>query len=289
MQAFNIAEYKSQRHNPNKVDMILTESPTLNEYLGGGLRTGNLVVLEAPSGIGKSTIMQRLFIRGLMGKKKVAYLSIGEQDQKEIAERIACMFKNIEYDKFDISRTDDDFDKIEEFLENNYNNYYICYSDDPWGTVETDEETGKPERTIDLFIKNAMRKDIHFIFIDYLGAIMPPAKETAYAYLTKVATELKTWCTDNNLMIFTAMQTNKQFKIDAHQPNFDPENMDEVYMQDSIGPARKATICLGLGKKKDNYYLNVFKNRLNGKLGLINFSIKPITYKWDELFGKDGF
>lgn len=283
MKIFDYSKYNPRMNESNKIDKFMTDSPTLNEYLGGGLRTGNLIILQAPSGIGKTTVMMRLFIRALIAGKKAAYLSIGEQDQNEVTERIACMFKKIDYAKFIDSREEEDCNKIEEFLKKYKDKYFICYDDDPFES-RVDHETGKIYKPINVFFEEIRKREIQFIFIDYLGAVMAPDDDSMYSYLTRVASWLKNVATNDNLMIFTAMQTNRQLKFELNQSGFDPSTVDETFMADSIGPARKSSVCMSLFQSHDKYYINIFKNRLNGKLGLVEINFKPLSYEWDEMF-----
>lgn len=287
MKKFSFDNYIPEGNEDNRIEYVKTDSLSLNDMLGGGLRTGNLVVLEAPSGAGKTTFMMRLFIKALLAKKPVAYISIGEQDENEVFERIACMYCKIDYAKFIDSRDEEDCKRIKLFIEKFRDLIHIYYSDDPF------EAHTNLDGTISYEI-NPIMKDIHdgkvkFIFMDYLGAVLADQLDSQYSYLTKLASKLKTWCTDYNIMIFTAMQTNRILKSELRIDTLDVTSIDETFMADSIGPARKASICMSLFQWKGQYYINIFKNRLNGNLGTIKIDFKPISYEWDELFGKDGF
>ena len=75
-----------------------TDSTTLNETLGGdGIETNNLVVLQAPTGEGKTTFMMRLAINASQQGHKVAYISLGEQSEDELQIRFICMIRSIKY------------------------------------------------------------------------------------------------------------------------------------------------------------------------------------------------
>lgn len=288
MKEFNFEKYSPEKTDANTIEFVKTDSEQLNEMLGGGLRTGNLIVVQAPSGAGKTTFMMRLFIRALMAHKKVAYISIGEQDEIEVFERIACMDKKIDYANFIDTRTEEDCDKIRDFIEHFGDKINIYYSDDPFSPTE--DESGKLQYDINYIMKDIKENEIKFIFIDYLGASMADNLDSQYSYLTKLAAKLKNACTNRNIMIFTAMQTNRALKSALKDKDFDPSSIDETFMADSIGPARKASICMSLFERQGQYYLNVFKNRLNGKLGVIQFDFKPVNYQWVEFFnGKEGF
>ena len=288
MKQFDVLTYSAEKTDANTIEYVKTDSDQLNEMLGGGLRTGNLIVVQAPSGAGKTTFMMRLFIRALMAHKKVAYISIGEQDEIEVFERIACMGRKIDYANFIDTRTSEDCDKIRDFIEHFGEQINIYYSDDPF--APTEDENGKIHYDINTIMRDIKEKNIKFIFMDYLGASMADNLDSQYSYLTKLAAKLKNACTNRNIMIFTAMQTNRALKAELREDGFDPSSIDETFMADSIGPARKASICMSLFERQGQYYLNVFKNRLNGNLGVIQFDFKPINYEWVEFFnGKEGF
>lgn len=288
MRKLDLLTYSAEGTEDNRIEYVKTDSEQLNELLGGGLRTGNLIVVEAPSGAGKTTFMMRLFIRCLLARKPVAYISIGEQDETEVFERIACMYCNIDYATFIDTRDEEDCSKITNFLEKFGDLIHIYYSDDPFEAHE--DADGHLSRDINPIFKDINENKVKFIFMDYLGAVLADQLDSQYSYLTKIAARLKNKCTDKNIMIMTAMQTNRPLKAELRLDTLDVTSVDETFMADSIGPARKASICMSLFQWKGQYYLNVYKNRLNGKLKAIQMDFKPINYQWVEYFnGKEGF
>ena len=288
MKKLNLDNYSPEANDDNKIEYVKTDSEQLNELLGGGIRTGNLVVIEAPSGAGKTTFMMRLFIRALLAHKPVAYISIGEQNETEIFERIACMYCKIDYAEFIDNRDEEDCNRIKSFKEKFGYLIHIYYSDDPFAEVYDAE--GIVHYEINPIMKDIKENNVKFIFMDYLGAVLAEQLDSQYSHLTKIAAKLKNYCTDKNVVIVTAMQTNRPLKAALRDPQLDVASVDETFMADSIGPARKASICLALFQWQGKYFLNVFKNRLNGKLGTIQMEFKPLSYEWMEFFnGKEGF
>lgn len=288
MRKLDLLTYSAEGTEDNRIEYVNTDSEQLNEILGGGIRTGNLIVVEAPSGAGKTTFMMRLFIRCLLARKPVAYISIGEQDETEVFERIACMYCNIDYATFIDTRDEEDCGKITYFLEKFGDLIHIYYSDDPF--EEHNAAQGEPNNEFIPIMRDINENKIKFIFMDYLGAVLAEQLDSQYSYLTKLAAGLKNRCTDNNIMIMTAMQTNRPLKAELRSDTLDVTSVDETFMADSIGPARKASICMSLFQWKGQYYLNVYKNRLNGKLKAIQMDFNPTTYQWVEYFnGKEGF
>lgn len=250
---------------------FLTDSQQLNDALGGnGIESGNLVVVQAPTGEGKTTFMMRLAI--LAAKEhKVAYISLGEQDLKELSVRFAKMIQHKEYKGVHKSSYDEnELEETKDFCEHSkcFNNIEIYYeTTDACATVNT-----------------AIKDGAQFIFIDYIGCLLAEQQDQQYSFLTKVASWLKEKATEHNVSIITAMQTNRLLLKELKDPELDPVTVDESFMGDSIGPAKKATICITWFRYKKNRYLTLYKNRFNGEKLSIQVDVEPYSYKWNEYF-----
>lgn len=262
----------------NQFRCVKTDSDTLNELIGGGLRTDNLIVVQAPAGCGKTTFLMRCTYRCLLAGEKVLYISGGEQDERELFERLGCMMCGVNYADFIAEYKEEDVEKIQKELEKYADLLEIVYSDDPFkcqndGTVDMNK-----------FLQLAKEQDIKFIVFDYLGAVMSETSDSQYAYLSTIAGKLKNYATTNHLCILTAMQTNREFKKALKEKNLDFTTLDETFMADSIGPARKASICITFCKvwviDRYEYHIIVFKNRLNGRLDDINILVEGNTFRW---------
>lgn len=268
-------------------DCVSTDCKELNECLCGGLRTGDLIVFEAASGCGKTTTLQRLAINSAEQCKKCMFISGGEQPAEEIVERMACMMCGYDYSEFIKEYKDDQVENAKSKLERIIDYVDVEYSEDPFANYKI--EDNKPY-TYDMeqFILKAVNEGIQFIFFDYIGSSLPELADSTYAYYTHMATILKSWATKYHLCIVTAIQMNRAFKEaiknDKKYHNFDPNLVDETFMADSIGPARKASVCIAYFEHNGQRYLNVFKNRLNGKCKLIPVKVDETnhTYSWSE-------
>lgn len=249
---------------------FLTDSPTLNYALGGkGIMVGNLVVIQAPTGDGKTTMMMRLAINAAEQGQKVAYISLGEQDITELTIRFACMITENKY----LGSYEELYKKEEMEMISKATTY------EAFKNIDIFYDEHLKNATFDKIIEDGYK----FIFIDYLGCLLGPDKDSQYQYLTDVASYLKNLATDKDICIITAMQTNRNLLTALREPNFDPLSIDETFMADSIGPARKATICISTFRKGDDRYLVLFKNRFNGEKVSEKISVDYKSYKWTEI------
>lgn len=285
---FDLNGYNAKLTPSEQIEIVETDSPTLNTMLGGGLRTSNLYVLQAASGEGKTTFMMRLFIKCLLQKKKVAYISVGEQSAKEIINRIACMYYGISYESYENDNTDEQVEKINSFAEKYKELIYTYYSDDLMAVYPASDDEDRIEPHIDYydFFEEIEKENVKFVFLDYLGAIYSDTTESQYSFLRKIAARLKNRCTEKNMMIFTAMQANRQLSVELKNQELDKTSIDQTFMQDSVGPWVKASCCMSLFKHFGQRYINVFKNRLNGDKGKgafkINIRSDNYSYEWYE-------
>lgn len=276
-------DYCAKRKAIKMVPTHIGES--FNDLLGGGLRTQQFYILLAGTGVGKSTTMMQLALDCKRAGKKAVYVTIDEQNEHEILERMACMWLSIPY--YDFLMDPDKYPKVSDFIDNNLVDYItVFFSRNPFVESKVVNENGKLETVpaeFNSIVEYMKKEDIGFVFVDYLNAVA--IDKDSYSKLAYLSSELKDIAEGSNIMIFTAMQTNRELKKAMRQQDFDATLVDESYMADSIGPARKCTTCLSLVKEPDKEYmtLNVFKNRLTGKLGSVKVVSKPISMQLSEI------
>ena len=250
-------------------DVVSTDLSSLNEALGGGLRTSNLIMLQAPTGEGKTTTFVRWACLALLQGKKVFFYTINEQDKQEMLIRIKCALCRINYK----SKNSNKYDEKEkermksDYIKNLLKNLVLAYSENAINTS---------------YLDKVVSMGCNYIFIDYLGNDLPNRSDETYSHLTKRAALLKNFATKNNVCIVTAMQTNRNFSKDRELQDFNPASVDESYMADSVGPARKATVCLALFNYKKEKYLKLYKNREFASTGLIKIRFEPNSLKMIE-------
>ncbi|MCQ2088158.1 MAG: hypothetical protein MJZ37_08885 [Bacilli bacterium] len=261
-------------------ECVPSDLPSLNEITDGGFRTSNFIVVQAGTGCGKTTFLIRSAIKALFAKKKVLFISAGEETEQDIIMHFKCMIAGVDYHRASKNLyTQEEIDKIEALDESIFDNLWVEFYANPMGFVLTDQE-------------KISESGIKYIFIDYLGCFLAEKTNEQYSFLTKTASDLKAFADTHHICIMTAMQTNRTLKAELQRDDLDLSTIDETFMADSIGPARKATLALSLVyvEKRRQMYLIVYKNRLNGKRKVIPIDVKPKTFRMVELFNeKEGF
>ena len=278
--------YQEYYEKRKKIQIVSTHiGPSLNDLLGGGLRTQQFYILLAGTGVGKSTTMMQLALDCKRAGQKAAYVTIDEQNEFEILERMACMWLKISYHEY--IKSPDDYPNVPEFIINNLlESITVYFSRDPFKETTKLNAQNKVVRVPAEFneiLADMKEREINFLFVDYLNAVA--IDKDSYSKLAYLSSELKDIAESDNIMIFTAMQTNRELKKAMKQQDFDATLVDESFMADSIGPARKCTTCMSLVKEPNKEYmtLNVFKNRLTGRTGSIKITSEPLSMKLSEI------
>lgn len=263
-----------------------TDSTQLDEMLGGGLSTDSFIVIQGPTGSGKTSFMLRNAIKCLIAGKKVMYISCGEQSLEELLMKMYCMNAKIEYKGVgEGDYTEEELNKIGDSINwDRFDNLYMEYSEELF-SLRTDNRCDMND-----MLDTIRKEGIKYVFMDYLGACLAPTEDGQYSFLNRTASKLKNIATKDHLCIMTAMQTNRALKAELAQDGVDPASIDEQFMSSCIGVAQKATACISIFKYKGQRWMSVFKNRFNGKLGAIAYDTKPYSHEITEYFNpKEGY
>lgn len=250
----------------------ISAMPGLDELIGGGVSPGELAVVIAPPGGGKSMALVKFAANALLKGKKIVYYSM-ELSEEVIGQRFdACIndiaLKNVwEFPEYITERLSELRKlggglKIKEFLEG-----------------------GVTVNTIKAHLKVLEMEGFvpDVIFIDYIGLMKPIG---AYAEkrhaLTDIAEGLRNIANNYGIPIWTAHQTNRTA--------IQEERITTAHIGESLGIIATVDLALGLGrpdtlKEENKAMLGIIKNR-NGEDGiykLINFDAKRVFLSFEDV------
>jgi hypothetical protein len=226
----------------------------LDELIGGGLSPGELAVVIAPPGGGKSMKLVKGASTALLEGKKVVYYTL-ELSEEVVGQRFdACindiMLKHVwEYPEHITERSKEIAELgggliIKEFLEGGV-------------TVNTIKAHLKTLE-IEGFIPD-------IIFVDYLGLMRPLGSyaEKRHA-LTDISEGLRNIANNYQVPVWTAHQTNRSA--------IQEENITTAHIGESLGIVATVDLALGIGrpdelKNENQAKLGIIKNR-NGQDGI---------------------
>ena len=237
----------------------------LDELIGGGLSPGELAVVIAPPGGGKSMALVKFASTALLQGKKVVYYTF-ELSEEVVGQRFdACladiMLKHVwDYPEYITERLGELAKlggglKIKEFTEG-----------------------GVTVNTIKAHIKTLEIEGFvpDIIFVDYLGLMKPLGSyaEKRHA-LTDIAESLRNIANNYGIPVWTAHQTNRTA--------IQEERINTAHIGESLGIVATVDLALGLGRpdemKEDNRaMLGIIKNRLgqDGVYRLLIFDARRV-------------
>ncbi len=287
MREHEYLELKHELKNAKPVEIFPTGFEWLDEQLRGGLHQGSLLLVQAPSGVGKTSFLLSLARNWIAQKQKVLYISAGEQTKMEILRRFTAMDMGIWY--CDLIR-DPDCDKhVIEWLDKSWQWIDVVYTEDGMETVKgvgTVPDRPWIEATIRAYAVDGVKRFCY----DYIGSTPCPSEDSEWSLLTKVAGKLKNLADELGAVVATAMQTNRGIYKEIR--DFKPEKtayLNEDFIAKSVGVAQKATACLCIIRADNRYYVDCYKNRQSGYLGRLELKIDDKVFTYERAIGMDGF
>lgn len=261
--ALKASEPKDSGHNYFKdVDKRLKQNyrnpigflPGLDGDLGGGLSGGELGVVMAPPGGGKSMALVKFASEALRAGKKVVYYTL-ELSENNVGQRFdACLCGKPLRQVFEFA------EKIKEMLLEYISrggDLYIKEYPTGYATINTIKS-----HLTSLKRKHDFVPDI--VIIDYADIMRPLVHYGEKRHtLTALYESIRGLAVEIGIPIWTATQTNRMA--------IDKEEMDMSHIGEALGKAATADVILGVSRTKQNKLdkkgrIHVIKNR-NGQDG----------------------
>lgn len=225
---------------------------TLDKYIGGGLSQGEMGIVLAPTGGGKSMMLVKFACTALLNGKKVLYYTL-ELSEEAVGNRLDACINQIPLK--DVWSFSDIIKEKTEEIGKNGGSLIIKEFNTGQASINTLMAHVRTLQTNDGFIPD-------IIFIDY-GDLLKPldnfsekrhSLDSIYIGIRGMAAEL-------NIPIWNAAQTNRT--------GMDQENVSLSSIGESLGNARAADIVIGVGRTPENKSDNVatigiLKNRNGG-------------------------
>jgi hypothetical protein len=240
------ARYSIAARNPISTGLAQLDD---KKIMNGGLGKGEVGIVVAPTGVGKSHILVHFGAQALLNRKNVFYYSM-ELNEFLIGTRFDSHYTGI-------SSTDcpDNKDVIAKFMQENENRMGRLFIKQYPGRKIT-------VNTIRAHIEKMSLKNIRpdLVIIDYAGIIRSTEKfELPRLEMQIIIQEIRSLGQELMIPVWTALQSNKE----GAKADF----VDVTNMAESYGQAAEADFVLGLQRKpefKSTGYGNLFvaKSRL---------------------------
>ena len=262
-------------------DRFGTILPSLNRCLDGGLSLGELGMVVAPPGVGKSMFLVNQAVQSLSEGRKVLYISL-EMSEDKIAQRFDSVLTKIPQSRLKTNQSalSQRLEKVREAIPNSD----LVIKQFPTGlaTVNTVRSLLVQLKNYDDFVPD-------LLIVDYLE-LMRPTNEGMHEYQAqqRISEELRGLAVENKCLLWTATQTNRQGRA--------VKVITDSELADAYGKIRTCDFAVSLNQTEEEFDSGrmrcyVMKSRNSNQRFIIpmtvDYSILHMSENTDEDYEDD--
>jgi len=202
---FNSFDDRFSRDDEEKDHKFRTIFDSMNESLEGGMAPKELAMVVAPPGVGKSLYLANQAARSVVDGYDVLYVSL-EMSEDRVAQRMDSIFTHVKQSELKHRRDViiDRFDKIKQAKPN-------------MGSLRIKEFPTKRAnvntlRSFLVQLRNVEDFTPDVLIVDYLELLSTDAAMPEYQAQERLAQELRGLAIENQCLVWTATQTNREGK-----------------------------------------------------------------------------
>jgi replicative DNA helicase len=261
-------ESRWDRLNNSKLNtQFRTPFGSINEQLEGGLCTRELAMVVAPPGVGKSLFLANQAVRSVLDGKNVLYISL-EMSEDRVAQRFDSIFTRIRQKELSkkVGTLRERLDEINESV-------------DCRGALRIKQFPTKRLNIAGLraFLnqeRNYNNFEPDVLIIDYLELMTTDSTLAEYQAQERTAQELRGLAVENNILIWTATQTNRE----GRKVNI----ITDAELADSYGKIRVCDLVFSINQTEEEFddgkaRLYVMKSRNGRARFIVNVKINYST------------
>lgn len=215
---------------------IPTSIKIIDELMGGGLGKGEIGIILAASGVGKSTILTKIANSGFEEGKNVLQI-IFEDKVEDIMRKHFTIWSGVPLDEID-----DNPKYIKEIVDNKLND-----PSRPYLTIKRFNQENTTIKDVQKFIEKYKKKfgiTYDMIVLDYLDCLEPHVKATDQNQAElAIIKAFEGMSGDYNIPMWTALQANRT--------GFDAEIIGAQQMGGNIKRAQKTHFLMSIGKSPE--------------------------------------
>ena len=225
------------KKNESKYKTLL---PSLNRSLEGGLGSKELAMVVAPPGVGKSLFLVNQSVHSLIEGRKVLYISL-EMSEDKIAQRFDSIMTLVPQFKLKDPASQLNVKERLELFQKEFPGSQLVIKEFP-----TSQASINTIRNLLVQLKNYDEFEPDLLVVDYLE-LMRPTRDIQQEYLAqqRVAEELRGIAMENNFLIWTATQTNRQGRM--------VKIITDAELGDSYGKIRTCDFAISLNQSEEEF------------------------------------
>lgn len=238
----NIEErYDELLHAEEHGEKFITNFPSIDDELGGGLGRGEIGAVCAPSGVGKSIFLANVATWNLLRGKRVLYLST-EMKQNKVAMRIDAILTNTAVYELAQKRKEV-IERIREVVVDNEDQRMFMLK---WFPAKSADINSFRAYLSQLTLHNGFKPDL--VIVDYVGEMKDYTDVPKHESRERIVGDLTQWCAEEDFTLLTALQPNRTGK-EVSRSGY----IDDDHFGDSYGQIRPLHACWSLNQNdKEN-------------------------------------
>ena len=211
-----------------------------NQFLDGGLSAKELAMVIAPPGVGKSLYLVNQGVTAIKENKKVLYISL-EMAEDKIAQRFDSILTMVPTHRLkEIGSFPTVKDRLSK-VKAKYADSRLIIKEFPTGQLTVNQIRAL---LVQLKLHHDFVPDI--LIVDYLELLRPARNiDAEYQAQERIAQELRGLAMENNILVWTATQTNRQGKKVS--------TITDAELGDSYGKIRPADWAISLNQTQEEY------------------------------------
>lgn len=236
----DLKERWDRTYNAGDTDKYKTVLPSLNRSLEGGLGRKELAMVIAPPGVGKSVYLVNQAVHAMMEGRQVLYVSL-EMCEDKIAQRFDSVTTLIPQSQLKEPSAQLRVGERLSIFQTNFPGSRLVIKEFPTGSANVNTL-----RSLLVQLKNYEEFVPDLIIIDYLE-LLRPVRENQHEYQAqqRIAEELRGLAMENNVLLWTATQTNRQGRS--------VKIITDAELGDSYGKIRTADFAISLNQSEEEF------------------------------------
>lgn len=263
-------------YETNETLAVPTGLTKLDNVMGGGMYPGEMIVVGARPGVGKTTLLQQ--IANHIGSKEPVLFCTAEMDDAALTDREVSSFLgesivSIRQGKY----SDSLFAKMNDAIAEISESYVYIYKKSRYNPFTTD-------KIYQACVEMQLRIGLKLVVVDYLGLLRDRYGNSENARISYISAQLKNMAQELDIPVLVAQQLNRHVESREEKR---PQLHD---LRDSGSVEQDADVVLFLYRKSyygdtisDDTEILLAKQRQGGNTGVIKVKFNKTKQRYEDL------
>lgn len=240
------SRYDEIEESQESGEKFITNFPSIDEELQGGIGRGEIAAVVSASGVGKSLWLANIANWNVLRGKRVLYLST-EMKQNKVAMRIDSILTGIPIHEL-IDRREEVISKIKKVVHDKDDKRLFLLKRFPSKTADINTFRAYYSQVV----LHGFKPDL--VIVDYVGEMKDYSDLPKHESRERMVGDLTQWCGEEDFGLLTALQPNRTGK-EVSRSGY----IDDDHFGDSYGQIRPLDACWSLNQNDSEKALGLMR------------------------------